>query len=102
MTSITAAKATGLAAAHASASSNGPGWTTLAVSALDIYARMSTQPFTAEQAREQIGNSVPEPKDARAWGAAISAAIRQGCLKAVGYAPARSSHGSPKRTYLHA
>lgn len=102
MTSITNAKATGLAAAHASASSNGTGWTTLAVSALDIYAQRTTQPFTAEQAREQIGNSVPEPKDARAWGAAISAAIRQGCLKAVGYAPARSSHGSPKRTYLHA
>ena len=102
MTSITAAKATGLAAAHASADSNGHGWTTLAVSALDTYARLATAPFTAEQAREEIGNLVPEPQDARAWGAAISAAIRQGCLKAVGYAPARSSHGSPKRTYLPA
>lgn len=100
MLTATDAHAKGLSQAHRSANSNGDGWTETALNALDHYAQIATEPFTVEQAREWIGDLVPPPKDARAWGAVASMAVRRNHIKPVGYAPARSSHGSPKRTYV--
>ncbi|MBS4019920.1 MAG: hypothetical protein KGZ68_16995 [Dechloromonas sp.] len=94
------AKTHGLAEAQRSADSNGPGWTETALNALDHYAQMAATPFTIEEAREWIGDLVPPPKDERAWGAVAAMAVRHNHIKAVGYAPALSSHGSPKRTYV--
>jgi hypothetical protein len=94
------AHAHGLAEAQRSADSNGPGWTEVALNALDHYAQMATKPFTIEEAREWIGDLVPPPKDERAWGAVASMAVRHNHIRAVGYAPARSSNGSIKRTYV--
>lgn len=92
----------GLARAKQSADSNGPNWTAVALNALNLYARMARRPWTVEEAREWIGDLAPPPKDARAWGAVASMAVRHNLIKHVGYAPARSSHGSPKRTYVGA
>ena len=89
----------GLAEAERSAESNGQDWTETALHALEHYAQIATRPFTIEEAREWIGDLVPPPKDERAWGAVTSKAVRHCIIKPVGYAPARSSHGSPKRTY---
>lgn len=96
---IATAKDAGLAAAQQSAASNGPVWAAAALHALTTYASLATQPFTTETAREWIGDRVPAPKDARAWGAVTATAVRRGLIAPVGYAPARSSNGAPKRTY---
>jgi hypothetical protein len=96
------ARAVGLSEAQRSADSNGEGWTAVALNALDHYAQMASRPFTIEEAREWIGDLVPTPKDFRAWGAVASMAVRLNHIKPMGYAPARSSHGSPKRTYVWA
>lgn len=100
MTSTAQAHTVGLNAAQRSADSNGPGWVETALNALIKYSEIATVPFTAEVAREWIGDLVPPPKDDRAWGAVVAKAVRMNHLKPVGYAPARTSHGSPKRTYL--
>lgn len=42
------------------------------------------------------------PHDLRAIGGVVSRAIREGIIVPVCYAPAASSHGSPKRTYRRA
>lgn len=94
------AKTHGLAEAQRTADSNGHGWTEKALNALDHYAQLASRPFTIEEAREWIGDLVPSPKDERAWGAVAAMAVRHNHIRPVGYAPARSSHGSPKRTYL--
>jgi hypothetical protein len=94
------AHAHGLAEAQRCAQSNGPDWTEVALNALDHYAQLATTPFTIEEAREWIGDLVPQPKDDRAWGSVAARAVRLNHIKAVGYAPARSSHGSIKRTYV--
>lgn len=99
MTLDTTAKNAGIAAAQQCADSNGPTWTEAALHALTTYASLATQPFTTETAREWIGDLIPPPKDARAWGAVTAKAVRMHLLCPVGYAPARSSNGAPKRTY---
>jgi hypothetical protein len=94
------AHAHGLAEAQRTADSNGPEWTDVALNALDHYAQLAKVPFTIEEAREWIGDLVPQPKDDRAWGSVAAKAVRLNHIKPVGYAPARSSNGSPKRTYV--
>ena len=94
------AHAHGLAEAERCAASNGPEWAEAALHALIHYAAVAKTPWTAEEAREWIGDLVPQPKDFRAWGSVISKAVRLNHIKPMGYAPARSSNGSPKRTYL--
>lgn len=90
----------GIAEAQRSADSNGAGWTETALRALAHYAAIAKKPWTVEEARIWIGDLVPPPKDARAWGAVAAQAVRYNRIRAVGYAPAVSSHGSPKRTYV--
>jgi hypothetical protein len=45
-------------------------------------------------ALEAIG--VPTPQEKRAWGPVLKRAEKNGLLKNVGYAPTKSSNGSPK------
>ena len=96
------AKARGLLRAQESADSNGPTWTDRALAALTSYAAVAKKPWTLEEAREGLGDAVPTPKDCRAWGAVTAIAVRHNLIRPVGYAPARSSNGSPKRTYVRA
>lgn len=84
------------------------GWSTRALEWLRVYAATAQlptgepDPFTIEQARAWIGEvaALPDGADARAWGAVTRRAVRLGYIEPTGgYAPAASSHGSPKRLY---
>lgn len=88
-------------AAHA-----GSEWVESAVHYVAWYFRVPEfkglpQPCTIEQLRAwATSKGLPLAPDERAWGAVTRAAIRQGVIEPTGgYAPARSSNGSPKRLY---
>jgi hypothetical protein len=69
-----------------------PGWTYLAALAIRNHAK-GRKPFRIEQ----VALNYPDkPPDGRAWGHAARAAQRNGWIRRVGYAPAATSHGSPK------
>ncbi len=95
----------GMAQAAANAELVEPGWGERALTALHRYARVRLAvanirhpDFTAEQARDAI--VIESPTDSRAWGAVVAKAIRLGYIEKTGqFAPARSSHGSPKPLY---
>lgn len=73
----------------------GDTWTRKAAEYLRDYARRAFgQPFLLEDAREV--SRLPKPTNAKAWGAAVQLACRQRWIEKAGYAPARSSNGSPK------
>lgn len=92
---------TGLQAAQQSADSNGLGWTEVALNALVKYAALAPKPFTIEQARLWLDDIVPPPKDGRAWGSVASQAVHKRLIRKTGqFAPAVSSHNSPKPTYV--
>lgn len=104
--SIERVRAAGLAAEKAERM--GEGWSERALEWLRVYAATAQLPtgelesFTIEQARAWIGEhaALPEGVDARAWGAVTRRAVRLGYIEATGgYAPAASSHGSPRRLY---
>lgn len=100
-TTVSQATQTGLRAANASADSNGPKWSEVALYALERYAALATKPFTIEQARLWLDEMVPAPKDGRAWGAVTNQAVRLCLIKKTGqYAPAVSSNGAPKALYV--
>lgn len=76
-----------------------PDWTREAAGYLRWYAQEVArgQPFLLEDAREVCGaHGVRTPPNERAWGAAVRYAVHQRWLTKAGYAPARSSNGSPK------
>ena len=78
-------------------------WTRTAVQAVITYAAARREAFLAEDVREyadQMG--VDEPPDARAWGQVFRIAKREGIIVAAGYAPSRSSNGSPKVLWVAA
>lgn len=61
----------------------------------------SYEPFTMEQARQwAYAMGLDRPPEERAWGAVTQKLVRDGVIEPVGYAPAASSNGSPKRTYI--
>lgn len=101
-TTVSQATQTGLRAANASAISNGPKWSEVALDALVKFAELQpTKPFTIEQARLWLDDMVPPPKDGRAWGAVTNQAVRLCRIKKTGqYAPAVSSNGAPKALYV--
>lgn len=77
------------------------GWVDKAVSKLAAFAEKQSARFTVEQARIHIADKLPDPSDLRAWGKVTTEAIRRRVLKPTNdFAPARSSHGSPKRLYV--
>ena len=83
----------GMRAAEENANRKEQGWSLRALSALlDTGKRLGT--FTIEDLRESC--QVDSPTDQRAWGGVINYASRHKLIRRVGYAPARSSNGSPK------
>lgn len=61
------------------------------------YCAYSSAPFMAEDVRGYAEErSFAKPPDGRAWGAVFQAAAREGLIRKVGYAPAKSSNLSPK------
>lgn len=64
------------------------------------YVRRLSKPRTMEQIRIALAKRVPEPADLRWWGGVALLLITGHHIKRVDYAPAKSSHGSSKPTYL--
>lgn len=99
--SITAAGIAGMTSAAEHAEADSPGWGERALSAAVRAMSMQSGNFTMEHIRYvahfYIGLGMPP--DLRAWGAVTQKLIRAGVIERVGYAPAASSHGSPKPLY---
>ena len=74
-------------------------WKSSAYRAFIKFAREESKPFTAEQIRIKIGESIDQPNDLRWWGEVILALKADGFLRRVSFAPAASSHGSLKPQY---
>lgn len=72
-------------------------WQTAAYYALVRFAIQQSKPFIIEQARAKI--KIEPPADLRWWGSVTKTAINEGVLWPCGWAPAKSSHNSPKRMY---
>ena len=74
------------------------GWKLLALQALGRFlGERGDIPFLAEVFRIYARkNHVPDPPDARAWGAVMTAAKKEGMVESCGYAPALTSNLSPK------
>ena len=83
----------GMVAAEDRARLVDPGWPDRALEAM-LEAGRRLGRFTVEDARQLAG--VEAPTDQRAWGAVVNRASRRGLIRRVGFAPARSSNGSPK------
>jgi len=72
-------------------------WRARAIGYIREFAAYAREPFLAEDVREFAESSgLQEPTNAKAWGPVMQAAMRDGIIRPVGYAPARSSNGSPK------
>lgn len=75
----------------------GDRWQKLARGYLMEFLAFHRGPFVAEVAREFAeALGFDHPPDGRAWGAVFQRAAREGLIRKVGYAPARSSNLSPK------
>ena len=79
-----------------------PGWGARAYDAFAQAAKEATKPFTIEQIREQIAQmGIEPPTDQRAYGQIVLRAARDKVIRKTGdFAPARSSHGSPKPLWI--
>lgn len=76
-----------------------PEWVRTSAEYLRWYATRVAhgQPFLLEDAREVSSiHGIEHPANERAWGAAVRHAAACGWIVKNGYAPARSSNGSPK------
>jgi hypothetical protein len=88
---------TGIRRAADHAERETPGWGHGALAFLRGFAAGATGPFLAEDvAAAYIDRGLPPPPDGRAWGSVFQRAARRGVIRRIGYAPARSSNGSPK------
>lgn len=75
----------------------GDGWKRRARGYLLEYLATHSGAFLAEDVREFAEErGLDLPPDGRAWGAVVQGAARDGCIRKIGYAPARSSNLSPK------
>lgn len=72
-----------------------PGWGERAYAFLIDYAHTGAE-FRIEDVRAAAVGVIPDPPDARAWGPVAFRAARNKRIEVVRYAPAASSHGSPK------
>lgn len=75
------------------------GWVVMSASVLRAWAP-GRGPFMAEDFRDDCLCSRPD--DPRHWGAVFQYAKRQGWIKAIGYAPAKSSNCAPKVQWVAA
>jgi hypothetical protein len=83
----------GMRAAEEAANNDQPGWSERALDELLEVGRNLGR-FTIEQLRE--ASTLESPTDERAWGGVIQRASRAGLIARCGFAPAKSSNGSPK------
>lgn len=101
---MTTAADKGIASSAAHAERVKPGWLDEAVDKVIEYATVAVRAgdvWTMEQARGwAYDNGLSNPPEQRAWGAVTRRLIRGGLIEQTGYAPAKSSNGSPKPTYL--
>lgn len=89
-----AARDIGIASAAASVSCE---WARRALGYVREFAAYADGPFLVEQIREFAdAGGFDEPRNAKAWGPVIQEARRQKIIRPCGFAPARSSHRSPK------
>jgi hypothetical protein len=98
MADALARRDTGMQSSAAHAERVTPGWGEQAREIVKTIPRDCH--FTMERAREWCyARGLPVPPEQRAWGAVTTKLLRDGDIEAHGWAPAASSHGSPKRTY---
>lgn len=71
-------------------------WCALAIPATALVARCYGQSFTAELILPEVIADIGEPTDRRSFGAVIRSLARDGVIQKIGYAPAVTSHRSPK------
>lgn len=76
-------------------------WTATALQHLRAWAP-GRAAFLAEDFRDAMAGVLPEPPDGRAWGAVFQQAAREHVVRRAGYAPAKSSNGSPKCQWVAA
>lgn len=88
----------GISRAIQGAVNNDPEWFDAAYIGLLRFTMRHEDPFLTEDVRawsEQHGYVLP-PENARAWGAVMRSAAKNGLIQKVGYRPAKSSNLSPK------
>lgn len=73
-------------------------WLSDAYAAFARFVKRTRKPFTIEQARASL--RIDEPADLRWWGIVTKAAKRDGLIRPVSFAPAKSSHHSLKPTWM--
>jgi hypothetical protein len=83
----------GMKAAEDAANHVEPSWSERALEAM-LETGRALGKFTIEDVREAC--KVESPTDQRAWGGVVQRAARLHLITRVGYAPAKSSNGSPK------
>ena len=83
----------GMKAAEDAANHVEPSWSERALEAM-LETGRALGKFTIEDVRESC--KVESPTDQRAWGGVVQRASRKKLIVRIGYAPAKSSHGSPK------
>jgi hypothetical protein len=72
-------------------------WSADALAYVDEFSKLCGKEFLAEDVREYAhGHGLEDPPDGRAWGAVFTRAAKLNLIEQVGYAPAKSSRGSPK------
>lgn len=83
----------GMKAAEEAANIVEPSWSDKALDAM-LEAGKALGNFTIEDVRAAC--KVESPTDERAWGGVVQRASRKKLIVRIGYAPAKSSNGSPK------
>lgn len=77
-----------------------PGWQERAMDLLVEFCQSAPGPFLAEEFRAWAwARHLEDPHDGRAFGPLFQRAARRGVIERAGYAPAASSHLSPKPTW---
>jgi hypothetical protein len=79
-----------------------PEWHAAAFNLAVRFAKRATKPFTIEQMRAAVSARIDPPADLRWWGPVTKAVKREGVIRQVNSAPAKSSHYSQKPTWIGA
>lgn len=95
MAQARAARDEGMRRVEAHANADEPAWAEYAYEFLLNFAH-GCEEFKIEDVRAAAAGHVPDPPDARAWGPVAFRAARKGRIEVARYAPAATSHGSPK------
>lgn len=71
-------------------------WKHAALPVARKIVRRKRKPFLAESILKDVVAQVGLPKDGRSFGAVVKSLAADGDIRAIGYAPAKTSHGSAK------